>query len=1596
MGLNKIGFGKLLELLQPGKKSSPEKESRRTMLKKLGLSIAASGPALHLAGEAISAAPQFRKSDFKLQVIYNHKLWEIDGTAWDGFPELRHYPFKDGFQIRLEGAYYPGTKISPDFIATLKPAPLGWQILVDFHRLEIGEQMSLSDWITGDEIKKPTHKHLEVKLGRYDSIEIFDTDQIAINAQFHLKAWANETGQASFFGKSYPIKTLNLSPGTGIKATDVRHSIFTLDKVAGTFPIPQGLETIPTFTSQSTDSLFSVGGVIYQEQDSEYHNTLLASADINSFPQGNFAPFKHAGDGFPMTQTHLAFDYGPKQNFELEAELLEHPVWLNAERAAYCFYAASDRPSQSLHLAGEKGKITQIDYTLPLIGTRYPVDGAVSLPIQSATEGVLVATKNQHQVIKPQVRLQKSVQRLEQALRISVIRPDDLLQLDFEFYNCRYKNRKEQSYIELKNTKEPGYMVVWFPTQHSLERAYFRSSQLKSNKAPGENSGTNEPVQLPTRFTTAGKSRLVYILPVGFEGIPLTMSSLLNWQKFKLKVNLRAWLYAETRASKLRISKTFATRQTLALPGKKGSQSGTFSPDKVIRVSKPESLSPRTLRIASASRSKTDALQLYEPSLQKSILQQEVLPVTQLNPSTVNINALYLLGAPGRLETSLEIPGWLFISPNQLAGFNHQIRLSNDFEKEKHLQVEAPKLRMLQNGIRTSEVQLGGAPQAPFNHFVNELWHSRLGVRLNNGLIAEEMMDGYRTVRVLWSRDATTNWKTRPPVREVPFRTSLDAWDRHDLVHQTANYGIKGYQPKPVDTERLMLSTLGCWFDAHANFESPDTLSTGFSLLDWRHLATMGRDHYVRIVRAGFLFPFGHAAALIKITERKFDKATRSAANIQQMFVVVRQPELYFDQYDQQNQFNNFAFQSVRILTRMTPAIDLPNPFVSGTAQNFQINVAGKPFRFSLEATDREGGVKSFSLPLLFIEDFGDFLANRMDAILQKYNNTGSLNKIKTANFFNQEVAFAESVLPEDTSLETAKIRFKAKRYTYPGTRLNFFPQIDFAEVAIKVAEEFTGRKEQVKIELMDDRNEGTVWAKLREGESLPIDFSGGSDKSGGFLSPNLAVSGLSKLFGPISGQVSDIAELKFNPLDFFPEDFDIPGFEFPKIFGALPLGKLLRDISLGIDAFRQLKTQLLSYREAIDSVRQDILIKEAELQTAIDEAQTNVAQALNTELDQLRNELLDIVQQVDDFMTQQIPRIPNLRTYKLGNSFVAEYRWQPEMKSSIGLFDNFIKFTTQNPQEALTINNRLIKSLEVQKPPVLEIQADMTDFSIAIAGMLQVDFRKLSFRAGTNRKKDVKVELGMVPLRFIGPLSFVNGLQNVIPSDGFGGGAYLQLQGAGIKAGYDLKLPNVEIGICSITNLSLGAAVYLPFTGKPLTIGFNFCSRANPFLLKISLFGGGGFFAIQTSVAGLTKLEAAFEFAAGLSLDVGVASGGVQVTGGFYYSLEYEDDQSITTLQGYIRINGHLSILGLITLSMEFYLTLNALIIEKMIEGEKVKKVEKMYGEATLKVKVEILFFSKTVSVKVRRQLKAANADPLFSQIVTEPDWMNYCQAFA
>jgi hypothetical protein len=252
-----------------------------------------------------------------------------------------------------------------------------------------------------------------------------------------------------------------------------------------------------------------------------------------------------------------------------------------------------------------------------------------------------------------------------------------------------------------------------------------------------------------------------------------------------------------------------------------------------------------------------------------------------------------------------------------------------------------------------------------------------------------------------------------------------------------------------------------------------------------------------------------------------------------------------------------------------------------------------------------------------------------------------------------------------------------------------------------------------------------------------------------------------------------------------------------------------------------------------------------------------------------------------------------------------------------------------------------------------------------------------------------VGVQLADPPMTFDGDLKFVNDIRDAIPPGVLGDGPSIDLVAnpAGVRAGFAIALPPLSVGVFTLRDVALGAALTLPFAdGKPV-VDFNVSRRDHPFLVAVAIFGGGGFFHLQVDTAGIKQLEAAIEFGATASIDIGVASGGVHVMAGIYFSLQRKDPGTAmaATLSGYLRMGGSLSVLGIVTISVEFNLTF-------AYESDR----NKAYGRATLTVQVEVLCFSKSVELTVERAF-GGEGDPTFRDVFWQPPvWSGYADAFA
>jgi hypothetical protein len=319
--------------------------------------------------------------------------------------------------------------------------------------------------------------------------------------------------------------------------------------------------------------------------------------------------------------------------------------------------------------------------------------------------------------------------------------------------------------------------------------------------------------------------------------------------------------------------------------------------------------------------------------------------------------------------------------------------------------------------------------------------------------------------------------------------------------------------------------------------------------------------------------------------------------------------------------------------------------------------------------------------------------------------------------------------------------------------------------------------------------------------------------------------------------------------------------------------------------------------------------------------------------------------------------------------------------------------------------DGKLVLAVDVQAPttggaPSVLVTCSITPFQlnlIAPVTFMRLHFETFEFSVAPGKKPDVNVKLrDHNAMEFVGALEFVDTLRSLIPFDGFSDPPYLDVSATGVKAGFDLAIPNLAVGIMSLENISLGAHLKVPFVDESLEVGFNFCTRENPFRLTVMAFGGGGFFGLQLTPAGVHVLEASFEFGAALSMNFGVASGGVSVMAGIYFKLESDQTSGDlnATLSGYFRVRGEVDVLGLISASIELYLELTY-----------ETKTQKAVGRASISIEVEVFFLSFSVSVSCEKKFAGANGDPSFEQQMgralgappsSPRPWDVYCSKFA
>lgn len=1275
---------------------------------------------------------------------------------------------------------------------------------------------------------------------------------------------------------------------------------------------------------------------------------------------------------------------------------------------------------------------------------------------------------------------------------IEVVRPEDLVHLTFSFVNLRFEAGPHGTppLLVRRAGNRAAYLVVDCHSQHVIEQALFEGAQgyqVKDPPAPlglppgeaapkdpdaGKGPSSSEPLIAPPVFASlSGPSRLVF--KVTSQKIPYTVEGLLGAIPH-LDLSVAPHAVPPVRRRRFKFSDVLVDMVDLSpvFVAALAPRSRTDRGRRVIEA--PEGPTRVAAELTALGRMRAAAAQLEYRFGTEAALNAlnnaslghrlgfdeiigelvDVLPIRKKPP---------LPSPPSPTQTSLELPWRLLVSPNGFGAFTHS----------------------------TVAVEHEGR---------FELWHTRLGVRArdregepildeNGEPMVDEHTPNVRTIRAIWARDYDIlpaalskpefGFKSPPLGANFPdaggtqdrpeVRTSLNSRDRMMLVHETSNFHLKRKQtqtwtPEAVPTNRLMLTALGGWLDSRVLFETlPDG---GLTIEEWKHRAAMGRDHEVKVVYSGFLLPFGHKASLVKITERKFADGPggTTAYLFQRMFIIVREPEKQFRTDtrtlpDGRRLDLVMPLGTVRIVTRVTPPLDPPQnlPKVAGGFL-FQPAVLGAPFLFKIVTVDLESNVQEFSAPLVFMErDHNDPAANQLATSLNSYNTNNLVDR--EFDLRGQRVGYADSEQPDDTILATHSMTFQVATAPFLGPPAvaqdepRFVPVLQEAKAVVPAMSALAGAATPTRLAYPTHfAGEGfagnAAQVFLKALDAPPMNFGGQGDRSGSFVTPSLNVKGLSRITGPIGGDLDKAIS--------DPGNFAVGGFFdgiSAKLFGLIPLKDLFGALGFSPDRVPTFVAQALdvatTLKQNAERIRNaaqqqaaqlgaaatnlkddvDALLADLALLASDPSNPPNLAgdlQAIAGDLDPFiaavnaapdaailraqKEQMVGVAQRLKDQLEDAAAvaaaaqaLVQFAKGFKLPEVITARMDWDTELDPWPADGDNAI-FRPLDPQTHQPAQGKITLAVEVQAPtrpgkdPSALVSCSITPFDlrlIAPATFLILHFEKIEFSIVPGKKPDVNVQFSPADgIEFAGPLEFVNTLKDIIPFDGFSDPPYLDVSAEGIKAGFDLAIPDLAVGVFALTNISLGAHFKVPFVDESIETSFNFATKENPFRLQVSLFAGGGFFGITITPQEVRILEAAFEFGAAISVNLGVASGSVSVMAGIYFRMETQGGVTEAQLTGYFRMRGEVDVLGLISVCIELYLELTY----ETATGKAV-------GRATISIEVEVLFLSFSVSVSCEKKFAGANKDPSFVDVMGLPapappgavrPWDAYCRAFA
>lgn len=803
-------------------------------------------------------------------------------------------------------------------------------------------------------------------------------------------------------------------------------------------------------------------------------------------------------------------------------------------------------------------------------------------------------------------------------------------------------------------------------------------------------------------------------------------------------------------------------------------------------------------------------------------------------------------------------------------------------------------------------------------------------------------------LRAIWTPDQAVSGcganGPAPPAFDAPLQAP---GDRVDIVRSARRPTTANPSAAPVVARRLALSSLGAWADVRGAWDPP----ASSDLVEWENRTIMGRDQRVKVVRSGYLYPWGHKAALVDVTEREIlaSPAGGDAAYLRQRFhLVITQPVRTYPHPDDSADLGvpTLPLRSIAFVTTKTPTLDAWRP--DGTTavpdgnigdlggRAFWPKVGGVEFRFAIETRDWKGRLASTDVTGIFVglgeAHDGRILAEIERAYAEERSSTTGTPHVepglRTSRFRGQPVALAVEGERDDTTLNTSTMTFGGVRRRGAaggGRDWPFSAVLSSASVRIPAVSFVAGYGGELDVGY-DDRfdpvhpeaNPAELYLKVNN--SPHLNFAAlGADKSGGVATPNMKIGAISRTNGPVGDNVDAIALGDFEPDGFFPDD--------AKLLGGVKMGDVLA------------KSPVVTTDSFCDGSPGGSRSSMPKFGVSYEMDDQDSGGGVEGE--------------------HKVCFLLDWQTNKL-KSFNPAFEVGPD---SCLRLQTTVCIGGESKIEATQQRGR-ITDCKFTIPKVVRLHFEYFDFE-------RVEGRPLRFDVKFAEKDGLEL---LDALKWIHKLisaikSFVGGLFGGGKGGGIGDYFDYDISPLAVKLFFALKIPDLELNALTLSNMKLRLGIELPLLGDDGTlIIVEFCTRKDPFGITVPPFGGGGFFGIGFVTDELRRVEGAFEFGGRFEPNIIGAKGEVYVMAGVYYGMKVIDGANRHELAAYLRAGGSMKIIRLVHISVEFYLVL------MYIADESSPDDNSLCGEATVKVEVSIGFFSAGVSLNFRKCFRGSD----------------------